>query len=158
MASSIAIKFPSLSNFDTDTVEWMDFEEDPRFDYPISYSIGILGTCPELGTVDFLGRWAPNSYCHFHRHVGDTTSLIIEGEHHTVETVNGESIHKVRLAGDYSSKPGGDVHMEYAGPEGSLVFFSMKAVDGKLFEVLGNDEKVLAAGTYEDFIEGNLLG
>ena len=158
MASSIAIKFPSLSNFDTSNVEWMDFEEDPRFDYPISYSIAILGASPESGTVDFLGRWAPNCYCHFHRHVGDTTSLIIEGEHHTVETLNGESVHKVRIAGDYSQKPGGDVHREYAGPEGSLVFFSMKAVDGKLFEVLGDEEKVLAAGTYEDFIEGNLLG
>lgn len=158
MASSIVDKFPSLSNFDTSTVEWMDFEEDSRFDYPINYSIGILGACSESGTVDFIGRWAPNSYCHFHRHLGDTTSLVIEGEHHTVETIDGESVHKVRLAGDYSQKAGGDVHMEYAGAEGSLVFFSMKAVDGKIFEVLGKDEKVLNATTFEDFIAGELPG
>ena len=156
MTSSIAAKFSQLSNFDTSNVEWMDFEEDSRFDYPISYSIGILGACPESGTVDFLGRWAPNSYCHFHRHLGDTTSLVIEGEQHTVETVDGESIHKVRRAGDYAQKPGGDVHMEYAGAEGSLVFFSMKAVGGKIFEVLGDDEKVLNATTFEDFIAGEL--
>ena len=156
MASSLADKFPSLSNFDTSTIEWMDFDDDPQFDYPINYSIGILGACPELGTVDFLGRWAPNSYCHFHRHVGDTTSLVIEGEQHTVETVNGESIHKVRRAGDYAQKPGGEAHMEYAGAEGSLVFFSMKAVDGKVFEVLANDQTVLAATLYEDFIKGEL--
>jgi hypothetical protein len=157
MTSSIAARFPSLSNFDTSAIEWLDFTEDSRFDYPINYSIGILGASRESGTVDFLGRWAPNSYCHYHRHLGDTTSLIIEGEHHTVEIENGESIHKVRMAGDYVQKPGGDVHMEYAGPEGSLVFFSMKAVDGKVFEVLGNNEKVLAAPSYEDFIAGNLL-
>ena len=156
MSDSIAAKFPQLSSFDTSAVEWMDFEDDPNFDYPISYSIGILGACPESGTVDFLGRWAPNSHCHFHRHLGDTTSLILEGEQHTVETVNGESIHKVRRAGDYAQKPGGDVHMEYAGAEGSLVFFSMKAVDGKIFELLGEDETVLAATTYEDFIAGKL--
>ncbi|RLA39602.1 MAG: hypothetical protein DRR06_18870 [Gammaproteobacteria bacterium] len=156
MTDSIAAKFPQLSSFDTSAVEWMDFEDDPNFNYPISYSIGILGACPESGTVDFLGRWAPNSYCHFHRHLGDTTSLILEGEQHTVETVNGESIHKVRRAGDYAQKPGGDVHMEYAGAEGSLVFFSMKAVDGKVFEVLANDQTVLNATLYEDFIAGKL--
>jgi hypothetical protein len=156
MASSIAARFPSLSNFDTSAIEWLDFGEDSRFDYPINYSIGILGTSPESGTVDFLGRWAPNSYCHFHRHLGDSTSLIIEGEHHTVELGDGQSEHKVRAAGDYSHKPGGDVHMEYAGPEGSLVFFSMKAVDGKLFEVLGKNQEVLNSTTYEDFVAGNL--
>ena len=156
MANSIAAKFPRLSNFDTSHVEWMDFEPDPRFDYSIHYSIGILGASPESGTVDFLGRWAPNSYCHFHRHLGDTTSLILQGEQHTVETVNGESIHKVRQAGDYAQKPGGDVHMEYAGAEGSLVFFSMKAVDGKVFEVLSNDRDVLSVTLYEDFILGKL--
>ncbi len=145
-----------LSNFDTSTIEWMDFGEDPNFDYPINYSIGILGASPETGTVDFLGRWAPNAYCHFHRHLGDTTSLILQGEHHTVETVDGESIHKVRKAGDYSQKAGGEVHMEYAGAEGSLVFFSMKAMDGKVFEVLANDETVLNATRYEDFIVGKL--
>ena len=156
MTNSIASKFLSLTNFDTSAVEWTDFDDDPGFDYPIGYSIGILGASRELGTVDFLGRWAPNCYCHFHRHLGDTTSLIIEGEHHTVETVNGESVHKVRLAGDYARKPGGEAHMEYAGAEGSLVFFSMKAVDGKIFDVLDKDEKVLSTNTFEDFAAGKL--
>ena len=158
MNNSIATKFPALSSFDTNAVEWIDFEEDSRFDYPINYSIGILGSSPETGTVDFLGRWAPNSYCHFHRHLGDTTSLILEGEQHTVETINGESVHTVRKAGDYAQKPGGEAHMEYAGAEGSLVFFSMKAVDGKIFEVLANDESVLNATSYNDFVAGKLSG
>src|SRR3990167_2588617 len=82
-----------------------------------------------------LGKWAPNSYCHFHKHLGNTTSPVMEGEHHTVETLGRESIHKVRQAGCYAQKPDGDVHMEFAGPQGSVVFFSMQAVDGKLFEV-----------------------
>lgn len=145
-----------LSDFDTSTIEWIHFEEDSRFDYPINYSIGILGASPEVGAVDFLGRWAPNSYCHKHRHLGATTSLILEGEQHTVETINGESVHSVRKAGDYAQKPGGEAHMEYAGAEGSLVFFSMKAVDGKIFEVLANDESVLKATSYEDFVAGKL--
>ena len=156
MASSVAPQFPSLSNFDTSAIEWQHFDEDPRFDYPINYAVGILGSSPGSGTVDFLGKWAPNSYCHYHRHLGDSMSLILEGEHHTVEMVDGKSVHTVRQAGSYVDKPGGDVHMEYSGPEGVLVFFRVKAVDGKVFEVLGRDDRVLNATSYEDFIAGNL--
>lgn len=32
----------------------------------------------------------------------------------------------------------------------------MKAVDGKIFEVLANDESVLKATSYEDFVAGTL--
>ena len=160
MSSSVAPQLPSLSNFDTNAIEWQHFDEDPRFDYPINYSVGILGSSPGLspgsGTVDFLGKWAPNSYCHYHRHLGDSMSLILEGEHHTVEMVDGKSVHTVRQAGSYVDKPGGDVHMEYSGPEGVLVFFRVTAVDGKVFEVLGKNDRVLNATSYEDFVAGNL--
>lgn len=156
MADTAAKQLPSLSDFDTSNLEWLHFGADPRFDYPIDYAIAILGASPESGTVDFLSRWAPDSYCHYHRHLGDSTSLILEGEHHTVEVVDGESIHKVRKAGDYVHKPGGDVHMEYAGAEGTLVFFSMKAVDGNIFDVLGRGDRVLNTTSFEDFVAGNM--
>jgi hypothetical protein len=103
----------------------------------------VLGWSPEAQTVDFLARWAPNSYCLFHRHLGATTSLVLEGEHHTVETLDGRELHRVRGPGDYAQQSGGEAHMEFAGPQGSLVFFSMPAVDGQLFEVLGRGERVL---------------
>ncbi len=151
-----AAKSIPLSNFDTSALEWLHFGPDPRFDYPIDYAIAILGASPESGTVDFLSRWAPNSYCHYHRHLGNSMSLILEGEHHTEEMVDGQCIHKIRRAGDYANKPGGDVHMEYAGPEGSLVFFSMQAVDGKIFDVLGRGDRVLNTTSFEDFVAGNM--
>ena len=145
-----------ISDFDTSSVEWMHFEGGSDFDYPINYWLGILGTRPDVSSVDFLGKWEPNSYCHFHRHLGETTSLILEGEHHVVEMTDTETIHKIRNPGHYARNPGGDVHMEYAGPQGSLVFFSMQAVDGQLFEVLSKDQKVLAVPTFEDFVAGRL--
>jgi hypothetical protein len=46
--------------------------------------------------------------------------------------------------------------MEYAGPEGSVLFFSMYAPDGNLFEVLDQDNNVLAVATIENLMEGNL--
>lgn len=153
MTSSIkASHVPSLA----DRGEWIHFGADPRFEYPIDYGIRILGWSPETQTVDFLGRWAPNSYCHFHRHLGVTVSLVLEGEHHTVETLDGEELHKIRGPGDYARKPGGEAHMEFAGPQGSLVFFSMQAVAGQLFEVLGRGERVLASTPIGEFVAGNL--
>ena len=37
----------------------------------------------------------------------------------------------------------GDLHMEYGEPEGSVLFFSMQADDGTLFEFLDRNGKVL---------------
>ena len=41
-------------------------------------------------------------------------------------------------------------------PKGSVVFFSMQAVDRKLFEVLGRAERVLNVTTLDDFLAGNM--
>lgn len=151
-ASLDVAHLPSLA----DCGDWLHFGADPRFEYPIDYGIRILGWSADTQSVEFLGKWAPNSYCHFHRHLGATTSLVLEGEHHTVETVDGREIHQVRGPGDYAQKPGGEAHMEFAGPQGSLVFFRMEAVDGQLFEVLGRGERVLASTPLAEFVAGNL--
>ena len=111
------------------------------------------------GHIDILFRWEPNSYCHFHRHLVDTTTTVLKGEHHVIEMEKGVEIeHKVRLAGDYAHKPAGDVHMEYAGPSGSLLLFNMYAPDGRLFEILDKDENVLTLATSEDLVAGRLGG
>jgi hypothetical protein len=46
--------------------------------------------------------------------------------------------------------------MEYAGPAGSLVFFSMRSPDGRLFEILDKDENVLGIATVEGLLTGKL--
>ena len=91
MAHKAGLVIPQALDFDFGSIDWIQYQADPRFDYPIDYAIGFLGVVPETKTVDFVGRWAPNSYCHFHRHLADTTSLILAGEHHTIETINGEA-------------------------------------------------------------------
>ncbi len=47
--------------------------------------------------------------------------------------------------------------MEYAGPEGSVLFFSMYTPDGNLFEVLDREDNVLAVATIEKLVEGKLV-
>ena len=144
--------------FDTNSLEWIHLVGDDSFDYPIDYWASVL-TARDDGHIDILFRWEPNSYCHFHRHLVDTTTTVLQGEHHVIEIEKGKEIeHKVRLAGDYAQKPAGDVHMEYAGPAGSLLLFNLYAPDGRLFEILDKDENVLSLASSEDIVTGRLAG
>ena len=141
---------------DTGSLDWIHFTGGDSFDYPIDYWASVLSTRAD-GHIDMLFRWEPNSYCHFHRHLGDTTTTVLKGEHHVIEIAQGKEVeHKVRLGGDYAHKPGGDVHMEYAGPTGSLLLFNMYAPDGQLFEILDKDENVIAPVSTEDIMKQHL--
>ena len=141
--------------FDTSHIEWTHLEGGPDFDYPIDYEIAVLGSQPDIGSLDLLVKFAPNSYCHFHRHCAATTTLVLEGEQHIYELgEDGETIHKVRTAGTYAHSAGGDVHMEQGGPQGALVFFAMQAPDGKVFDLLDAERTVLAESTIEEMSKG----
>lgn len=137
-------------------LDWMWFRGGPRFDYPIDYGLAVLGARPAEGRIDFLGRWNAGAYCHFHRHVGDTTTLVLEGEHHVVDVTDAGDHHRIRPAGHYAHSPAGDLHMEYAGPAGSLLFFSMHTPDGRVFEVLDKDRTILSVVTIDDMVSGRL--
>jgi hypothetical protein len=142
-----------------DKLDWIRITGNPRFDYPIDYSVAVLHVDPKEGRIDFLSRWEPNHYCHYHRHLGETTVLVIEGEQNVVEEKSGtETIHKARRPGFFARNPGGDVHMEYGGPEGALVYFSCKAVGDKVFDVLTKEGKVLNTATVQDFVSGAIKG
>lgn len=137
-------------------LNWLHITGTPRFDYPIDYSVAVLHVDAKAGRIDFLSRWEPNAYCHYHRHLGETSLLVLEGEHHVVEAHERETVHKIRQPGFFATNPGGDLHMEYGGPEGTLVYFSCKAVDGRLFDVISRDGTVITSATVEDFTSGRI--
>lgn len=105
--------------------DWFRITGSDKFDYPIDYWVAVLNVDEEAGRIDFLSRWEPNCYCHYHRHVGETSLLVLEGEHNVVEKKDTETIHKTRTAGFFATNPGGDVHMEYGGPEGNTSIFQL---------------------------------
>ncbi len=145
---------PVASGYKTDPIIWTRSIGSAKFDYPIDYWVAILGVQPELGRIDFLSRWEPNAYCHYHRHLGPMSVLVLEGEQHIIETSATETIHKVRKPGFFTHSPGGDVHMEHGGSSGAVVLFSCQAVDGgKLFEVLDKQGRVLATATIQGFLD-----
>lgn len=140
-------------SFDTSHIEWTRIQ-DPEAGYPCDYEIAVLGADPALGRLDLIVKWPPNSYCHFHRHVADTTVLVLAGEQHIIELTDaGEEIHKVRPAGTHARSPGGEAHMEHGGPEGATVFFALQSSDGRLFETLDRDMNVLDTSTVEEMAQ-----
>ncbi len=142
-------------NFDSDHIEWTHIQ-DPDAGYPCEYKTAVLGADPALGRLDLIVKWPPNSYCHFHRHLADTTILVLEGEQHIIEIADdgSEGAHTVRPAGTYANSPGGgDAHMEHGGPEGATVFFALQSADGRLFETLDKEMNVLASSTVEEMAE-----
>ena len=145
-----------LSGLQSNHLSWQHVTGSPKFDYPIDYSVAVTRVDPELGQIEFLSIWAPNAYCHFHRHLGRTATIVLKGEHHIVETTDTQTLHKTRRPGFRGQSPACEIHMEYGGAEGSTVLFMCEAVDGKLFDVVARDGRVLATATLEDFASGRL--
>lgn len=141
------------TGFDFSQVRWFRFEGSPQFDYPIDYEASVVDADVDAGRIDFLVRWAPNSYCHYHRHLGATAAAVIEGEQHLTETRELETVTKVRRAGFTGRVPDGEQHMECAGSDGLVMLFSTHAPDGRLFELLDKAGNVIAAPTIAEFVE-----
>lgn len=144
------------ANFDLDAVEWMNVAGGPEFDYPIDYAYAVASADVASGRVEFLVKWAPNAYCHYHRHLGDTTVTILRGEQHLYEERPCETVHKVRQAGFSGRLPDGEQHMEHGGPDGMTILFSIHAPDGRLFDLLDRAGNTLLTVTVEDVVERRL--
>ncbi|MFK7842922.1 MAG: hypothetical protein AB8B54_11720 [Sphingorhabdus sp.] len=100
--------------------------------------------------VDVLYRWAPKTYCHFHRHIAPISSIVLEGELHVYDYVDAKEVgHRVRTVGDYAHKDAIEDYIEQGGPEGALVMFSLFAPDGVLTQRLDDDGSIIQSITVE---------
>ena len=144
------------SGYDASSLQWKRLI-DPKntFDYHIDYWVAIIGFDMEKKHVDFLGKWEPNSYCHFHRHLAATTSIVLAGEHHLVDDNGGDEIHKIRTRGDIARTEAGESHRDYGGSEGSMLLFSMDCDGGEVFQVLNEKEEAIVSLSFDDFVTGN---
>lgn len=141
--------------FGNPEIKWERYTGNPEaadksFNWPIDYSGTVLDMRDD-GHVEVLYRWAPNSYCHFHRHTAPTTSLVLEGELHVTDVIDGEQQPvRIRKAGDWSHRSETEDHMEMGGPDGALVLFQIFAPDGILSQQLDRDGTVLRTISIDD--------
>ena len=103
----------------------------------------------ERGIVDLIVRFAPNKTVTMHNHLAQTNMLIIQGELRMYEPDG--SIREVRPAGRYYRGTTGDTHSEGGGPDGAVVFYSMRC-DGahNVLEVMDDKGEVQATVTMDD--------
>ena len=146
----------ALARLQSKRLDWQQLKGSPKFDYPIDYSVAVTSIDKAAGIIEFIARWAPDSYCHYHRHLGQTLSRVLEGEHHIVETTELQVLHKTRKPGFQGRTPAGDLHMEYGGRDGTTVIFLCEAIDGNVFDIVAKDGTVLATTTLDDFASGRL--
>ncbi|MGI9299942.1 MAG: hypothetical protein ACR2PD_05865 [Luminiphilus sp.] len=141
-----------LNLLDNDTLGWQVYGADTRFSYPIGYSGALLGYDGQ-GHIDLVYCWEPGKYCHFHRHLCEVRSTVLQGSLEVVTFKDGEAVSTVtRQAGSYSQMPEGDVHMERGGPEGATVLFNLYAPHGQLTEMLDEAGNTLKTITIESVL------
>ena len=141
-----------LNLLDNDTLGWQVYGPDNRFSYPIGYSGALLGYDGQ-GHIDLVYCWEPGKYCHFHRHLCEVRSTVLQGSLEVVTFKDGEAVSTVtRQTGSYSQMPEGDVHMERGGPEGATVLFNLYAPHGQLTEMLDEAGNTLKTLTIESVL------
>lgn len=146
----------ALARLQSNRLDWQPLKGSPRFDYPIDYSVSVTDVDRAAGVIEFISRWAPNAYCHYHRHLGRTLSRVLKGEQHLVESTELQMVHKARRPGFEGQTPAGELHMEYGGASGATVIFLCEAIDGNLFDIVAKDGAVIATATLDDFVSGRL--
>jgi hypothetical protein len=145
-----------MSEFDVSKLQWMEISGDGSTSYRIHQEISVLGFDRDAGTLDMLILFDDQGgHCPAHRHLTTTSILVLEGEQHVRDmNPDGEVVEKVRKAGEYHLTSGDPYpHMECAGPEGALVFFSHHADDGRLYDLVDEDGKVLVTVTIDSLVE-----
>jgi hypothetical protein len=144
------------SSFDPTRYRWREVTGEPGLSYLVRHDYAILGYDLAAGTLDMLVRWTGDGgHCPIHRHTATTSVLVLEGEQHLWDLhpdgTRGE--HRVRRAGDHALTPGEALpHLERGGDAGGTVFFSNHSSDGRLYEILDEDLKLVADVTMEMLI------
>jgi hypothetical protein len=144
------------SHFDPSRYKWREVTGEPGLSYVVRHDYTILGYDLAAGTLDMVVRWAGDGgHCPIHRHTATTTVLVLEGEQHLWDLhpdgTRGEP--RVRRAGDYALTVGDALpHLERGGEEGGIAFFGNHSSNGRLYEILDEDLKLVADVTMEVLI------
>jgi len=136
---------------------WLPVPQDPELSYDMHYDLKVLGWDQQKGEIDFALRFASDgAHCQRHRHLANTTLLVLEGEQHLFDLhPDGRSEHRTRPQGTYHKGIGPDVlpHMERGGTQGALIYYQCQTDDGRLFEFLDDDLNVTEIITLDGLID-----
>ena len=137
-------------NFDDRNIKWNTLTLPPVGELK-HLLFSILSVDEESHIVHVLFKFAANEKIILHRHMIQNNTFVVQGEHRLYEPDG--TLKEIRPTGMYKSSPPGDVHREGGGSDQDvIVFFDMRGRDGVFYEILDDDQNVVAALSYADFL------
>ncbi len=140
--AAIQLSNDTSFSFDNSQINW------GAFPYVENAEFALYDFDEERQIIDLIFKFEENKKITIHTHIAQTNLLVICGELRIYE-VDG-AIKEIRPAGKYYRGRQDDTHGEGGGPEGAIVFYSIRG-DGReeLFNII-DDEKIVATIKFED--------
>ena len=139
---------PTPYAFDDRNIHWQtlgDFEH---------FLFTVLDVDEEKKLVDALVKYEPNEKIFLHRHLAQTNTLVVQGEHRFYESDG--SLREARPAGTYTITAADTTpHSEGGGADGAVVLYSLRAEQDCLFEILDEGLNVVGTLSLQDFLDAN---
>ena len=129
--------------FDDQNIQWRELE---GFSHMM---VSIFFIDEARNRVDLLIKFDPNEKVLLHRHLADTNTFVVEGDHVIYEPDG--SVREVRPVGQYTFGTGRDAHDEGGGPNGCVLYYSVRGESDALFDMLDADLNVTATLHTADF-------
>jgi quercetin dioxygenase-like cupin family protein len=137
-------------NFDDRNIKWQTLALLPVGELE-HLQFSILNVDEENHIVHVLFKFAANEKIILHRHMIHNNTFVVQGEHRLYEPDG--RLREIRPTGMYKSTPAGDFHREGGGPDQDVVvFFDMRGHDGVFYELLDDDQNVVATLGYAEFL------
>ena len=127
-----------MTAFDDKQLSWSRLGDDPMFDHVLFHALAVD---EDRNHVEFLAKFDANEMIILHRHLADTHTLVVAGDHVLYE--KDRSKRDSRPAGRATKSPAGDMHREGGGAHGAIVHYSLSGDTDALFDLLDEDEKVV---------------
>lgn len=122
---------------DTSSIDWTEL-------CPGAY-VKVLAVNEDTNCVDSLVKFEPNFCFNRHRHLSQAVAYVIEGEIRDLESG------AVCKQGTWIDDPAGTVHQESSGPDGFVLYASLRSETPELIEVLDDDGNVVQEVTIADY-------
>ncbi|MGJ0516622.1 MAG: regulator [Methylomicrobium sp.] len=133
-------------HFDNAGIQWQALG---NFEH-LLYS--ILNVDRQNMIIDVIFKFAARRQIVLHRHKALNHMLVIQGEHRLYEADG--KLKEIRPVGRYTvSPPSDEPHREGGGEEEAIVFFSIRGSDGVFYEILDDDQNVIAILGMQDFVD-----
>jgi hypothetical protein len=129
--------------FDDRTIQWREL---PGFKHML---VSIFFVDEARNRVDLLIKFDPNEKVLLHRHLADTNTFVVEGDHVIYEPDG--HVREVRPVGRYTFGTGRDAHDEGGGPNGCVLYYSVRGDTDALFDMLDANLNVVATLHTADF-------